>query len=78
MFYRVRNYKEEQITTISKFHRKDEQNANLPAAIQAVAYYNYSLGKKNVEPFKALVTEKAIAEESKEIENILGKICNWR
>ncbi|KAL0267943.1 UNVERIFIED_CONTAM: hypothetical protein PYX00_010068 [Menopon gallinae] len=57
---------------------KDEQNANLPAAIQAVAYYNYSLGKKNVEPFKALVTEKAIAEESKEIENILGKSQKYR
>lgn len=53
--------------------RKAEQNANPNAAIQAVKYYNYSLTKKNFDPFKPLVTEKAIAEESKEIENILGE-----
>lgn len=54
-------------------NREAEQNANPNAAIQAVTFYNYSMIKKNVEPFKPLVTEKAIAEESKEIENILGK-----
>ncbi|KAK6618500.1 hypothetical protein RUM43_013693 [Polyplax serrata] len=51
---------------------KAEQHANPDAAIQAVKYYNYSLIKKNFDPFKPFVTEKAIAEESKEIENILG------
>lgn len=55
------------------FFRKAEQHANPDAAIQAVKYYNYSLIKKNFDPFKPFVTEKAIAEESKEIENILGK-----
>lgn len=51
---------------------KAEQNENPNAAIQALKYYNYSIKKKPVEPFKPLVTKKAIEEESEEIENILG------
>ncbi|KAG8236045.1 hypothetical protein J437_LFUL015647 [Ladona fulva] len=52
--------------------RKAEQHENPNAAIQALKYYNYSIKKKPVEPFKPLVTKKAIEEESEEIENILG------
>lgn len=42
------------------------------SAYQAVKYYNYSIKKKdNIEPFKPLITEKAIVEESNEIEEFL-------
>jgi len=42
------------------------------AAVKAIFYYKHSIAKKKDIPFKPLVTEKAIAEESKEIENILS------
>ncbi|XP_071449245.1 serine/threonine-protein kinase PAK 2 [Hetaerina americana] len=51
---------------------KAEQNENPDAALQALKYYNYSIRKKPIEPFKPLVTKKVIEEESEEIENILG------
>ncbi|TMW53992.1 hypothetical protein DOY81_000924 [Sarcophaga bullata] len=49
---------------------KDEQNKNPDAAYQAVKFYNYSIKKKENEAiFKPFITEEAIHEESKEIDN---------
>ncbi|XP_059491255.1 serine/threonine-protein kinase PAK 2 [Neocloeon triangulifer] len=52
---------------------KDEQKEHPDAAIQALKYYNYSIKKKPGDNnfFKPLVTEKAIAEESEEIEKLI-------
>ncbi|PSN55862.1 Serine/threonine-protein kinase PAK 2 [Blattella germanica] len=52
---------------------KEERNENPSAAVQAIKYYNYSIKKKPSDPFKPLVTEQSIKEESEEIEQILGQ-----
>ena len=52
---------------------KDEQNKNPDAAYQAVKFYNYSIKKKENEAiFKPFITEEAIHEESKEIDNYVN------
>lgn len=52
---------------------KDEQNKNPDAAYQAVKFYNYSIKKKeNDAIFKPFITEEAIHEESKEIDNYVN------
>ncbi|CAB3379256.1 Hypothetical predicted protein [Cloeon dipterum] len=51
---------------------KAEQDENPDAAIQALKYYNYSIKKKpsNNNMFKPIITEKAIPDESDEIEKM--------
>ncbi|XP_073831221.1 p21 (RAC1) activated kinase 3 [Musca autumnalis] len=52
---------------------RDEQDQNPDAAYQAVKFYNYSIKKKeNDVIFKPFITEEAIHEESKEIENYVN------
>ncbi|XP_037952168.1 serine/threonine-protein kinase PAK 3-like [Teleopsis dalmanni] len=51
---------------------RDEQDKNPDAAYQAVKYYNYSIKKKDNDIFKPLITEEAIHEESKEIDNYVN------
>ncbi|XP_075146776.1 p21 (RAC1) activated kinase 3 [Haematobia irritans] len=51
----------------------DEQSKNPDAAYQAVKFYNYSIKKKeNDAIFKPFITEEAIHEESKEIDNYVN------
>lgn len=59
---------------------KQEQDDNPYAAVQAIKYYNYSMKKKVNEPFKPLITEDDVEEESKEIENNLDHVRddNWQ
>lgn len=52
---------------------RDEQDKNPDAAYQAVKFYNYSIKKKeNDAIFKPFITEEAIHEESKEIDNYVN------
>lgn len=52
---------------------KDEQNRDPTAVYMAVKYYNYSIKKKEEgEPFKQIMTEEDIDEESKEIDNYMN------
>lgn len=52
---------------------RDEQDQNPDAAYQAVRFYNYSIKKKDTtEPFKPFITERAIYEESEEIEQYVN------
>ncbi|XP_054743183.1 serine/threonine-protein kinase PAK 3 [Anastrepha obliqua] len=51
---------------------RDEQDKNPDAAYHAVKYYNYSIKKKDNEVFKPFITEEAIHEESKEIDNYVN------
>ena len=53
---------------------QDEQHQNPDAAYQAVRYYNYSIKKKETieQPFKPFITEEAIHEESKEIDQYVN------
>uniref|UniRef100_A0A1B0FDM6 non-specific serine/threonine protein kinase n=2 Tax=Glossina morsitans morsitans TaxID=37546 RepID=A0A1B0FDM6_GLOMM len=52
---------------------RDEQDKNPDAAYQAVKFYNYSIKKKeNDVIFKPFITEEAIHEESKEIDNYVN------
>ncbi|XP_037815021.1 serine/threonine-protein kinase PAK 2 [Lucilia sericata] len=52
---------------------KDEQSKNPDAAYHAVKFYNYSIKKKENEAiFKPFITEEAIHEESKEIDNYVN------
>lgn len=51
---------------------KDEQNRDPTAVYMAVKYYNYSIKKKEEgEPFKQIMTEEDIDEESKQIDNYM-------
>lgn len=51
---------------------KDEQNRDPTAVYMAVKYYNYSIKKKEEgEPFKQIMTEEDIDEESKEIDDYM-------
>lgn len=47
---------------------KDEQETNPLAVKQAVRYYNYSMKKQEKGEVKHILTEKAIEEESEEID----------
>lgn len=50
-----------------------EQKKDPEAAVQAVKFYNYSIKKKEQpDVFKPFITEQAIHEESKEIENYVN------
>ncbi|XP_067633570.1 serine/threonine-protein kinase PAK 2 [Eurosta solidaginis] len=51
---------------------RDEQDKNPDAAYHAVKYYNYSIKKKDNDVFKPFITEEAIHEESKEIDNYVN------
>lgn len=52
---------------------QDEQKKDPEAAYQAVKFYNYSIKKKEQpDVFKPFITEQAIHEESKEIENYVN------
>ncbi|KAK5649250.1 hypothetical protein RI129_000279 [Pyrocoelia pectoralis] len=53
---------------IGNLFTKAEQNKNPDALIHAIKYYNYSMKKKEeIEPFKLIVTERDIDEESEAI-----------
>ncbi|KAJ3641543.1 hypothetical protein Zmor_028046 [Zophobas morio] len=51
---------------------KDEQANNPMAVRQAVKYYNYSMKKQEKGEIKHILTEKIIAEESKEIDQYMN------
>lgn len=52
---------------------RDEQDKNPDAAYQAVKFYNYSIKKKENDVIcKPFITEEAIHEESKEIDNYVN------
>lgn len=52
---------------------QDEQNRDPTAVYMALKFYNYSIKKKEEgEPFKQIMTEEDIAEESKEIDNFMN------
>lgn len=58
---------------------RDEQDKNPDAAYQAVKFYNYSIKKKeNDAIFKPFITEEAIHEESKEIDNYVNYKYNHK
>ena len=49
---------------------EDEKNRNPEAVMDAVKFYNYSMKKKDNEPFK-LITKQAIEEETENIEKFM-------
>lgn len=51
---------------------KAEQSNNPDAVLQAVKYYNYSMKKKEPEPFKVFITEEEVIEETKAIDNFMN------
>lgn len=53
---------------IGNLFTQAERNNNPDALIHAVKYYNYSMKKKEPEPFKPFLTEEDIDEESEAID----------
>lgn len=51
---------------------RDEQATNPEAVIQVVKYYQFSMKKQEKGEFKHILTEKTIAEESKEIDQYMN------